>query len=75
VDQAAEPVPPQNPGACACCGRILAPGGRLLVQGPVRPVAVIVIGVLVEDEPQVPFAGDQHPVQAAHAGSCQSAVP
>jgi hypothetical protein len=35
VDQAAEPVLPQNPGTCACCGRILASGGWVLVQRPV----------------------------------------
>ena len=34
-----------------------------------RPVAVIVIGVLVEDQPQVPFAGYQYPVQALTAGT------
>jgi len=69
VDQAAEPVPPQNPDTCACCGRVLASGGRVLVQRPVRPVAVVVIGVLAEDQLQVPFAGDQHPVQALAAGT------
>jgi len=69
VDQAAEPVPPRNPDTCACCGRILPPGGRVLARRPVRPVAVIVIGVLAEDQPQVPFAGDQHPVQALAAGA------
>ena len=57
VDQAAEPVPPQNPDTCACSGRILAPGGRILVQRPVRPMRIEVIGVLAEDQPQVPFAG------------------
>jgi hypothetical protein len=56
VDQAAEPVPPQNSDTCACCGRILAPGGRILVQRPVRPTRIVVIGVLAEDQPQVPFA-------------------
>ena len=65
----AEPVPPRNPDTCACCGRILPPGGRVLARRPVRPVAVIVIGVLAEDQPQVPFAGDQHPVQALAAGA------
>ena len=29
-----------------------------------RPVRIVVIGVLAEDQAQVPFAGDQYPVQA-----------
>ena len=40
VDQAAEPVPPQNPDTCLYRGRILAPGGRILVQRPERPMRV-----------------------------------
>jgi hypothetical protein len=28
-----------------------------------------VIGVLAQDQPQVPFAGDEHPVQALAAGA------
>jgi hypothetical protein len=35
-----------------------------LVQRPVWPVSVVVIGVLAEDEPQMSFPSDQHPVQA-----------
>jgi hypothetical protein len=31
VDQAAEPILPQNPATSARCGRILAPGRRVLV--------------------------------------------
>ena len=31
------------------------------------------IGVLAEDQPQVPFAGDQHPVQAFAAGAAYPA--
>jgi hypothetical protein len=34
-----------------------APGRRRLVQRTVRPVGVVVIGVLAEDQPQVPCAG------------------
>ena len=30
-------------------------------------VGVVVAGALVKDEPQVPLAGDQHPVQALAA--------
>ena len=40
------------------------PGRRPLRQRPMRPVRVVVIGVLAEDQPQVPLVGDQHPVQA-----------
>ena len=38
------------------------------MQHPV-PVGVVVTGVLAEDQPQVPVAGDQHPVQALAAGA------
>jgi hypothetical protein len=69
VDQAAEPVPPQNPDTCAWGGRTLASGGWVLVQRPVRPMGVAMVDVLAEDQLQVPFAGDQHPVQALVAGT------
>jgi hypothetical protein len=45
VDQAAEPVPPQDPDIRAQGGRMLAPGGRALLERPVRAVDVIVIDV------------------------------
>jgi hypothetical protein len=35
----------------------------------VRPVSVVVIDVVAGDKPQVPLAGDQHPVQALAAGT------
>jgi hypothetical protein len=46
-----------------------APGRRVLLQCPVRAMQVVVIGVLAGDQPQVPFAGDEHPVQALAAGT------
>jgi hypothetical protein len=39
------------------------------MQRPVRPVRVVVIDVLIEDQPQMPFAGNQHPVQALAAAA------
>src|SRR5689334_909295 len=69
ADLAAEPVPAQYPDAGAPSRWIHAPGGRVLLQRPVRSVAVVVIGVLTQDQPQVPLAGDQHPVQALAAGT------
>src|SRR5712672_3017117 len=57
--------------------RILAPAA----DGPWRPAGgfwcsvlcgrwgVVMVGVLAEDQLQVPFAGDQHPVQALAAGT------
>jgi hypothetical protein len=33
-----------------------------------------VIGVLTKDEPQMPFTGDQHPVQALAAGAADPAL-
>jgi hypothetical protein len=45
-------------------GTAAAPGG---------PVEVIVIGVFAENQPQVPLAGDHHPVQALAAGAAHLA--
>jgi hypothetical protein len=73
TDQAAEPVPPQHPDIRPWNRWLRAPGGRVLLQGPMRPVGVVVIDVLLEDEPQVPLAGDQHPVQAFAAGTAHPA--
>src|SRR6516164_3384992 len=50
------------------------PGGRSLAQRPVRAMNVIVLDVLTQDQPQVPFAGDQHPVQALSAGTGNPAL-
>ena len=49
------------------------PGGRVLLQRPVRPVRVVVNGVLAQDEPQVRFAGDRRPVRALAAGAAHLA--
>src|SRR5713226_803741 len=68
MNQASEPVPAQNPDGSARNGWMRTPGRRTLSQRPVRPVGVVVIGVLAEDEPEVPFTDDQHPVQALTAG-------
>jgi len=37
-------------------------------------VGAVVIGVLTKDEPQMPFTGDQHPVQALAAGAADPAL-
>ncbi|MGH3275390.1 MAG: hypothetical protein ACRDNZ_13845, partial [Streptosporangiaceae bacterium] len=63
MDQATEPVPAHDSDIRARGGWIRAPGRRPRLQRPMRPVTVVVAGVLAEDEPQVPLAGDQHPVQ------------
>jgi len=67
VDQAAEPVSAENPDVGTQNGWMRTPGRRALLQCPVRPVSVVVIDVLAENEPEMPFAGDQHPVQALAA--------
>jgi hypothetical protein len=67
VDQAAEPVASEDPRARCGSGRTRPPGGRVLVQRPVRPMRVVVIDVLVEDQLEMPFADGQHPVQALAA--------
>jgi|tagenome__1003787_1003787.scaffolds.fasta_scaffold20752273_2 hypothetical protein len=63
------PVPAHDPGIRARGGRIRAPGRRPLLQCPVRPVTVVGADILANDEPQVPLAGDQQPVQALAAGA------
>ena len=40
ADQAAEPVPAQNPDGCARASWMRTPGRRALLQCPVRPVRV-----------------------------------
>jgi hypothetical protein len=69
ADEAAEPLPAQNlhTGHTARC--MHASCGQVLLQHPVRPVRIVVIGIFAEDQPQVPLAGDQHPVQALTAGA------
>jgi len=69
VDQAAESVSAQNAHTGHFDRRMRTPGGRVLLQRPVRAMRVVVVGVLAEDQPRVPFAGDQHPVQALAAGA------
>jgi hypothetical protein len=54
VDQAAEPVAPQDPGGRAYSGRMLTLIWRSLAQRPVRPVRVDVLDVLAQDQAQVP---------------------
>jgi len=53
VNQATQPVPPENAHIRHCRGWMRTPGRRVLVQCPVRPVGVVVIDVLVEDQPKV----------------------
>jgi hypothetical protein len=67
ADQAAEPVPAENPDVYPRDGWMRMPGRRALPQCPVRPVSVVAIDVLAGNEPEMPFAGDQHPVQALAA--------
>jgi hypothetical protein len=64
VDQSAKPVSSQDPHIRIFCGRIGSPRWWVLVQRPAWPVGVVVIGVLAQDEPQMPFTSDQHPIQA-----------
>jgi hypothetical protein len=50
-------------------------GGRVLLQRPVRPVRVVMIAVLAEDQPQVAFAGDQRPGPGTPGVRWQSIAP
>jgi hypothetical protein len=45
-----------------------------LAERLVRAMNVAVVGVLAQDQPQVPLAGDQHPVQALEAGAGNPAL-
>jgi hypothetical protein len=74
ADEVAETVSPQNTHVAHFYGWMETPGGRILPQRPVRPMLVVMIGVLTEDQPQVPFAGEQHPVQALAAGATHPAL-
>ncbi len=51
ADQAAEPVPPQDPDIGVYSGRTLTPGGRPLAECPMRAMNVVVAGVLAQDQP------------------------
>jgi len=73
VDQAAEPVSPQNPDINPWDWRVCESGGRVLVKRPARPADVVMVEVLAQGQPKVPFAGDQHPVQALAAGAAHPA--
>jgi hypothetical protein len=69
ADQAAEPASPQHPDARAWSKRMRTSGRRVLLQRPVWPVRIVVMEVFIKDQLQVPFAGEQHPVQALAAGA------
>jgi hypothetical protein len=70
MDQAAEAIPALDTHTGPFSGWMCAASGRVLLQ---RPVLIVVVGVLGQDQPQVPFAGDQHPVQALAAGTAHPA--
>jgi hypothetical protein len=74
ADQAAETVLPQNPDIGAWSGWMWTPGGRALLQRPVGPMDVVMTDVFAQDQPQVPFTGDRHPVQALMAGAGDPAL-
>ena len=74
MDQAAEAVSAQDAQTGHVARWVRAPAGRVLLQRPVRPMDVVVAGVLAQDKPQVPFAGDQHPVQAFTADTSDPAL-
>lgn len=47
ADQAPQPVLPQNTDVCARSGRMRTPGKRVLLQCPVWPVGVAMVGVFI----------------------------
>src|SRR6266516_2810478 len=66
ADQAAEDLPALDPGADIGGVAGLAQR-RFLLQALVRPVAVVVPGVLGKDLAEMPFAEGQHVIQALAA--------
>jgi hypothetical protein len=54
-------------GPVITAGVLASPSGGPQVPGSVRAVLVVMRGVAVQDGPQVPFAGEEHP--AGHLGS------
>ncbi len=62
VNQAAELVPAQDPDICTQRQPIGAPGGRALLQRPVRAMQVVTSGVLPQERSQVLLVGDQQTV-------------
>jgi hypothetical protein len=50
ADEAAETVSPQNTHAAHLYGWMDAPGGRTLLQRSVRPMSVVMVGVLREGQ-------------------------
>jgi uncharacterized glyoxalase superfamily protein PhnB len=63
VNQAAEPVPPQNADARAFCRWILAPGGRVLVQRPEKAGQRCSAAGTRPSPGQVVLIDDQQPVE------------
>ena len=59
MDQAAEPVPAQNAYPGHVAEWMCAPGGRVLLQRPVRPVDVVVVGVLAKSRTAPSHKADQ----------------
>jgi hypothetical protein len=70
--QDAEPVPAKNPDVWAQDGWMRTPRRRALLHCPVRPVGVVVIGLLAENEPEMPFAGDQESCPGTRGGRWRS---
>ena len=69
ADQSAEPILAQNAHTGHFYGWVDAPGGRVLLQCPVRPVGVVVLDVLAQELFELPAIPAEGAVQelAAHA--------
>ena len=71
MDQAAEPVPAQNPDICAWSRWLRVPGRRALVQCPVRAVRVVVVDVLAVTQ----WQDYRHPHDLAPRSPCPGRAP
>ena len=72
VDEAAEPVPSEHADGRHGTWRVA--GGRVLVQGSVRSVRVVVLDVLAQDDVEVAWSGDQEVVEAFPAQGADEAL-
>jgi hypothetical protein len=63
MDEPTKPISSHDPPSRRQDNWLAGRKWRCLPQGPVRAVAVVMIGILGQHRPQLPTSEDQHPVQ------------
>ncbi len=74
MEQATEPIPPHHPPSRHEDHRFARSQRRHLPQRAMRPVGVVMIGILTQHRHQVPTSNDEHPVQALAADRAHPAL-